>query len=168
MEKYSKRLWLSMAVIIFLGISFLTYFCVAKSNEPNSVVIEQKTNTTKTIGPEVYLCEITDFYETLIIILSTMIFVILGLVFFYSMRISRSQAEEIVMETIEKKSFDGRLKIMIDERFIESKNKGDIAGILEGLEEMDERINLLEEWINIQSYGKLSDKEKDEAANGDN
>lgn len=160
MKNNRQGLWLGMALIIFLYGSFLTYFCVAKPNEPNNVIIEQG----KTVGPEFYLSEISDFYEIVIIILSTAIFVILGLVFFYSMRISEDQAKEIVMEAIEKKSFDNRLKKMIDERFIESKNKGDIAGILEGLEEIDERIKFLEEQINIQSYGELGDEETGEVS----
>lgn len=165
MKKNRLKFWSYLVVGILLYGGFLTYFCMAKPCEPNNIVIEQEktsgknTSTAKNVGPEFYLSEITNFYETVIIILSTVIFVILGLIFFYSMRISKNQAEEVVMEAMGKKTFDYRLKEMISERFIESKNKGDIAGILEGLEEIDERIKFLEEQINIQSYDESGDEE---------
>jgi len=158
MKDNRQRLWLGMALIIFLYGSFLTYFCVAKPNEPNNVIIEQG----KTVGPEFYLSEISDFYEIVIIILSTAIFVILGLVFFYSMRISEDQAKEIVIEAIEKKSFDNRLKKMIDERFIDLKNKGDIADICTELENIGERIDFIENVITKRSYKSETDNSLDD------
>ncbi len=174
------RLSLGIGVIIFLFGVFFTYFCMAKPCKPNNLEIEKKriaksidcTDWRKprcnagekgeseegSVRPEFYLSEITDFYEIVIIILSTSIFIILGLVFFYSMRISKSQADEMVMEAIRKKTFDDRLSNMIDERFIESKNKGDIADILEDLVGFGERLEFLEEQSTIKSYEDPSDE----------
>jgi len=58
-----------LVLIIFLYGSFMAYFCMANPDEQNNIEIEKEkiteknASTSKTIGPEVYLCEITDFYE---------------------------------------------------------------------------------------------------------
>jgi hypothetical protein len=116
--------WSCLVLIIVLYGSFMAYICIAKSSEPNNVVIGQqnkaeasteesktpkqkegditeyqelgkdkindkKTGEVESIGPEVFLCEITAFYERVITILSIIIGLILGLNFLYIHHTSR-------------------------------------------------------------------------------
>ena len=157
MKNNKLRFWSYLVVGILLYGGFLTYFCMAKPCEPNNMLIEQEkttgqnTSTAKNFGPEFYLSEITNFYETVIIILSTVIFVILGLTFVYVHRSSKSQAEEMARDALETKSFEIILKNMIAEgadEFIE---------MYSGIPELEKRIEFLEEQANIQGY-ELSDE----------
>jgi tRNA nucleotidyltransferase (CCA-adding enzyme) len=142
---------------------------MAKPCEPNNVVIEQEktteknTTTTKTVGPEVYLCEITAFYQQIITILFGVIGILLVLSFAYVYFTSKRQTEEMAREALKEQSFGIILNKKISDMFIESKNTGDISELFDELEEIQERIKYLEEQINIQSYGERGDENQSEA-----
>lgn len=164
MKKNKLRFWSYLVVIILLYGGFLTYFCMAKPCEPNNIAIEQEkttgqnTSTAKTVGPEFYLYEITNFYERIITILSIIIGLILGLNFLYIHRTSKKQAEDMAREALKEQSFGIILDKKIGDLFIESKNTGDISELFEALEEIQERTKYLEDQINIQGYGERSDE----------
>ncbi len=156
-------------MIILLYGSFLTYFCMAKPREPNNIAIAQEkttgqnTSTAKTVGPEVYLCEITAFYQQIITILFGVIGILLVLSFAYVYFTSKRQTEEMAREALKEQSFGIILDKKISDMFIESKNTGDISELFEELEEIQERIKYLEEQINIKSYGERGDENQSEA-----
>ncbi len=163
----NNRAKFGLALIIMLYVGFMAYFCMGKP-EPNNIVIEQEktsgqnTNTVKTIGAEFYLSEITDFYEIVIIILFSMIFVILGLGFLYSMHISKSGARDMVDMALKDPSFDEKLNRIISDRFTASKNEGDIADICTELENIGERIDFIEHVITKRSYSPDTDNSLDD------
>lgn len=169
----NNRLRLGLALIIFLYGGFLTYFCLAKPSEPNNIAIEQEkttgqnTSTAKTVGPEFYLSEITTFYERVITILFGIIGVLLVFSFVYVHLTSKKQAEDMAREALDYESFRIVLAQKIDDRFTESKNTGDIGDIFEKQEELDKRIEFLEEQANIQGY-ELSDEGSGEVNDGNN
>ncbi len=118
---------------------------------------EQEVEAVKQVGPEVYLCEITAFYERVITILSIIIFLILGLNFLYIHRSSRSQSEEMARDALKDESFSIIMGKMINERFAEARDKGEISEIHEVLDELDARIGFLEKAITEKSYASLEE-----------
>ena len=163
----NNRLRLGLALIIILYGGFLTYFCMAKPCEPNNIVIEQEktggqnTSTEKTVGPEFYLSEITDFYEIVIIILSTVIFIILVISFVYVHLTSKIQAEDMARDALETKSFQIILKHLIATGADEFINR------FSEIPDLEKRIEFLEEQANIQGY-ELSEEDSDEVRDGNN
>ncbi len=117
--------------------------------------LKQKTSTIKTISPEVYLCEITDFYEMVIIILFSAIFVILTVSFVYLQLTSKIQAQDMACAALESESFKITLKERIREKFAENLKESDIASIFEEFQGIGERVDFLEHQINIQDYGEI-------------
>jgi hypothetical protein len=131
----------------------------------------------KVIGPEVYLCEITSFYERIITILSIIIGLILGLNFLYIHVTSKRQAEDMARSALAEDSFKIKLEKMMDDAFVTAKNKGDIKDIFEQLAELNdnvfeinERVKYLEENANKNSYNinKPEQNSEGEVKNGDN
>ena len=170
--------------IAFVYISFMTCFCIARPNEPNNVVLGKmiaieesnaKTITepnqfskeitgkgvdTKTsIGPETYLCEITDFYELVILLLSTAIFIILGLIFVFVIRTSKFEAIEKAKEALDHPLFKEELNRLIGKCLADATTKGDIGEIftnvterLGEIEQIKARLDLLEKTETKESY----------------
>jgi len=177
----NNRLRFGLALIIISYGGFLTYFCIAKPGEPNNTVIEQKedaivedtpvsgevnptgskTGTAKTVGPEVYLCEITAFYERVITILFGTIGILLVLSFGYVHLTSKKQAEDMASEALETKSFNIILKNMV------VKGADEFVEMYSGIPELEKRIEFLEEQANKQSY-ELSDEDLGEVSDGNN
>jgi hypothetical protein len=176
----SKSFWLVASLIAFAYIGFFTYFCVAKPNKPNNVVLEKmitieesnaktindqttKSNqsseeitnkgvdTKTSIGPETYLCQITEFYQQIITILFGVIGVLLVVSFIYVHSISRSKADELAREALKEESFKIKLEKMVEDLFIKSKNEGDIAELCQEQELINERVTFLENALNKQS-----------------
>ncbi len=171
------KFWLVVFVFVLSCGVFSVYFCMAKPCEPNNIVIEKQENavainypptneanpnepkigTTKIVGSETYLCEITSFYERVITILSIMIFTILGLTIYFSLKLSNMQIEEVVYKLVDSYKFNDKVDKAISDRFIALKNEGEIPDILEGLEDITARVKFLEEQINIQGYEEEND-----------
>ena len=168
------KFWIYFILIIFLYGAFLTYFCVAKPSEPNNIVIEQQktaeqdTGTAKTVGPEFYLCEITTFYERVIIILSIIIGLILGLNFLYIHSTSKKQADDMAREALKEESFLIIFDKLIYKQFIKARDEGVISEIFETLDENDERIKFLENAITEKSYNSLKETSLEEKTDGNN
>jgi hypothetical protein len=192
-----KSFWLVASLIAFAYIVFFTYFCVAKPNKPNNIVLEKKitieesnaktindqttkshqsseeitnkgVDTKTSIGPETYLCQITEFYQQIITILFGVIGILLVVGFIYVHTISKGQADELVREALKyelkDESFNIKLEKMIEGIFIKSKNEGDIADLCEEQETINERVKFLENAITKQNY--IS--EQDPKTNGNN
>jgi len=131
----------------------------------NNIVKEEKIDK-KNIGPEVYLCEITNFYERVITILSILIGVILGVNFLYLHSTSKRQAEDLAREALKEDAFAIKLDKLIKEHFATEKKEGDIAEFLQGVEEItqkteefDKRLEFIEKAITDNSYkGKLKEE----------
>jgi len=66
------------------------------------------------LAPEVFLAEITDFYECIISILFGVIGVVLAVAFVYVHSISRQQARDMAIEALESTSFENA----VDVRFL--------------------------------------------------
>ena len=176
------KFWLVFFVFVLSGSFFSVYFCIAKPCEPNDIVIEKqensiainyppsneansnepKTGITKIVGSETYLCEITSFYERVITILSIIIFVILGLTIYFSLKVSKNQIEEVVYGLVDTYKFNDKINTTINDRFVELKDEGEISDILSGLEDIADRVVFLEEQGSIQSYENIDDKSSDE------
>jgi len=150
-----------LVLIIFLYGSFMAYFCMANPDEQNNIEIEKEkiteknASTSKTIGPEVYLCEITDFYEHIITILFGVIGILLALSFAYVYFTSKKQAEEMARDALEEKSFKIILQSMI------AKGADEFIDRYSGIPELEQRIAFLEEQANIKGY-ELSDEDSSE------
>jgi len=113
---------------------------------------EDETNPTTTIDTGVYLCEITNFYERVITILSVIIGLILGLNFLYIHVTSKKQAGEMAREALKDESFEIKLEKMIETCFAKSIREGDIADFGEELEDIDKRLEFLEKAITKTSF----------------
>lgn len=140
---------------------------MARPSEPNNIVVEQdkttekNTSTGKTVGPEVYLCEITNFYERIITILFGTIGILLVLSFGYVHLTSKKQAEDMAGEALETKSFQITLKHLIATGADEFINR------YSEIPDLEKRIEFLEEQVNIKGY-ELSDEGSDEVNDGNN
>ncbi len=108
--------------------------------------IGQNVIAIKTVSPEFYLCKITDFYETIIMILSTVIFIILVISFVYVHLTSKRQAEDMAREALEEASFRIILQNMI------AKSANEFVEGYSGIPELEERVEFLEEQINNEGY----------------
>lgn len=115
-------------------------------------IVEDKTTPTTSIGVDVYLCEITSFYERVITILSVIIGLILGLNFLYIHVTSKKQAEEMAREALKDESFEIKLEKVIETCFTKSIREGDIADFGKELEDIDGRLEFLEKAITKTSF----------------
>ena len=178
MKNNRLRIWIALIIILYGG--FLTYFCMANPGEPNDTVIEQKEDaiventpvsgeenptgpkagTAKTVGP-VYLSEITAFYERIITLLFGAIGFLLVFSFLYVHLTSKTQAEDMASDALKTESFGITLKNRI------ATGADEFIDRYSGIPELEERIEFLEEQVNIQGY-ELSDEGSDEVSNGNN
>lgn len=113
---------------------------------------EQYQNTPKTVSSDVYLCEMTDFYELMITLLLSVIGIILVVSFLYIHRTSRLQAEEMAALALESKSFKIILNNMI------AKGADEFIEMYSGIPNLEKRVDFLEVLINKQGY-ELDDPE---------
>ncbi len=131
--------------------------------------------TSDPIGADVYLSQITGFYQFVISILLGIITVVLALSFMYLRFTSRLQTEEVAREALEAESFRIVLGKLVNDEFVASKNKGDIADIMSALGEFDtaldevkdkqiqveKRITFLEKVMTAKSYQTTLEEETD-------
>lgn len=194
MERNLRRFFFGLVLIVLIYSGFFTYFCMAKPVESNNSIEQVETKTVKgnstfgndkqnerkataqnTVKPEVYLSKMIEFYQQIISILFFVIGVLLATSFSYVYFASKRQTEEMVREALKEEDFARKLDDIVTDRFIKSKNEGDVGDIfelLEGVEEklsdVDERLGFLEEEITAQSYDDSSSEEIDEGIDGDN
>ncbi len=115
-------------------------------------VTPKASNETNISSAEFYLCEISDFYESLITVLYSTIGILLVVSFIYVYTRSRSHAEEMAREALKEEAFLIALKDKIQRSFTALKNEGEIADLIEKTSDLNERIEFLEKAITKQSY----------------
>ncbi len=117
------------------------------------------------IGVDFYLCEITDFYESLVTILFSTIGIILFFGFLYVYNASRKRADDMARNALKEDSFKIKLNKQIDEAvasiFAANNTSEKIEEYEYKLEETNSkiipRIKFLEKEITKLSYPAVSD-----------
>lgn len=138
------------------------------SVNPSSTVVIN-ANEKKNLSSEFYLCEISDFYESLITVLYSTIGILLVVSFIYVYTRSKSHAEEIAREALQEEAFQITLKDKIQKSFNELKNEGEIADLIESMSGLSDRIDFLEKAVTEKSYeiGPADETQKVQGEIGD-
>ncbi len=129
---------------------------IHNGEDGNTVSDPASLNSHRQIGVEGYLAQLTAFYEQVITILSILIFVVLSLIFIFTIRISNDQINERVEQYLRSQSFDKRAVDIIDRKFDKERNEGDTADLFSIVEALDKRIEFLEKVITDSSYAELA------------
>lgn len=162
-RKLNIAVWFrSCLFVIVLSYScFMGYACKSQPQIPTSpaAVTELSPKSSEQISDpsgvstlEIYINQITSFYQQLITFLLGIIGVLLGVNFIYLHTTSKIKAEEMAHEAMETKSFGYRLKVVVDEKLNELKSSGDFADIFDKVDDFQERIEYLEGELTRKSY----------------
>jgi len=132
------------------------------------------------VGVDFYLCEITDFYESLITVLFSAIGIILFVGFLYVYNASRKRADDMARNVLDEESFVIKLEKKIDKAVAKISTQSGIPEMIEEIEYMNQmgkegimdRIEILEKEITKLSYQAshdvISEEPREGSPDGDN
>jgi hypothetical protein len=128
--------------------------------------IPQSFSETKPVfdnGLEAYFCRLTDFYQVIIGMLTTLIFIILALVFLYSIKMSKAHVEE----TLESEKYNRELEQKVQALLLklQAGKEDEMAGFADEIDELKQKYDLFEKAISDKEEKLVINKED---GNGDN
>lgn len=154
---------------VFLGFVFgymSMYFYVARrsvyAQKPDVGNVDTTLlDTQNKVGVDFYLCEITDFYESLITILFSTIGITLVIGFLYVYNASKRRADDMAINALDEDSFKIKLEKQIDDAVAKISADNNLPEMIEeldyllnqiGEEKIIKRVKFLEKEITKLSY----------------
>lgn len=119
-----------------------------------------RTGTPATaMSPDVYLAEITDFYECIISVLFGTVGIVLAVAFVYVHAVSKQQARDMAVEAIDSTSFERLVDVRFDKirsamsallkkEFLKQKNSRELESQRADLRDLIERLEFVEMALN--------------------
>lgn len=150
-------------------------------NTQNSAQTKDGIEKKAKVGIDFYLCEITDFYESLITILFSTIGITLVIGFFYVYNASRKRADDMARNALDEDSFKIKLKEQIKDAVAKIRSDNNLPEMVEELEytlnqisakKIIDRIDFLEKNITKSSYpvanNVITEEPQEESSDGNN
>ena len=155
------------------------------SNSENDVKLRKASDdgieTKAKVGVDFYLCEITDFYESLITILFSTIGITLFIGFLYVYNASKRRADDMARNALDEGSFKIKLDDQIDKAVAMKFTDNNLPEMVEeieytlnqiGEEKIIKRIKFLENEITKSSYpianNVITEEPQEESSDGNN
>lgn len=142
------------ALFTILILTFFPKLGQSLPQEPNySRIITTNTSENLGVGLEYYLCEVTNFYEAHITILSIIIGLILTVGFIYIYQVSKNYVDDMVTEALDRKPFQTTLNILVsrivnkvtEKRIKELSTENNIPELLQMQEELNDLLEIRED-----------------------